>query len=151
MFKAVRKCAIRSYAKKLGPKLRERYGREKKYTPAQVKRTIEEGGYSIDYLCYALAMYCDYPAFTDYHHTTGESCDYGAMRAEIADRFFHGDASFDASDVIDGGSGWSHDADHTSSHDSGGAHGHDHAPSHDAGAECGGDFGGGGDGGGGGE
>jgi hypothetical protein len=124
MLQSIRKWfAIRSYAKSLGPKLRERYGTEKKYTPAQVKRTIKEGSYNVDYMCYALCMYCDYPSFTEYHRSTGEPCDYNAMRSEIADRFFHGDTSFDASDVVDGGSGWDSAesaGDHGSWGDSGG-------------------------------
>ena len=91
MFEGVRKWfAVRGYAKGLGPKLKERYGEQKQYTPAQVKRTAEEGGYSADYLCFALCMYCGPAEFADYHRTTGEACDYDAMRSEVADRFFSG-------------------------------------------------------------
>lgn len=97
--------ALRSYVKSLGKKLRERYGSAKKYTLTQVKATIEECGYSVDWMCYALCMYCDYADFMDYHRAMGEPCDYLAMRIEVADRFFQGDASFDVSDVIDVGSG----------------------------------------------
>ena len=52
MLKTVRKwLALRSYAKGLGADLRKRYGKQKKYTSAQVKRTAEVGGYNLDYLC----------------------------------------------------------------------------------------------------
>ena len=97
---------LRSYAKRLGPKLRMRYGEQDKYMPAQVERTMAIGGCSSEYVCYALCMYCDHDDFIESYRLSGKSCDYHAIRREIADRFFHGDASFDASDVIDCGSGW---------------------------------------------
>ena len=40
--------AIRRYVKRLGPELRQRYGRAKRYTPAQVKNTMERRGYSTE-------------------------------------------------------------------------------------------------------
>jgi hypothetical protein len=124
MFEGIRRwVAVRSYAKSLGPKLKERYGENKHYTPAQVKRTAEECGYNTDYLCMALCMYCTYPDFTAYHQSVGETCDYNAMRVEVADRFFGGDASFDAVDVIHGGSGW--DAVDAPGHHDGGVSGGD--------------------------
>ena len=107
MFEGIKKWfAVRSYAKSLGPKLQERYGKQQHYTPAQVQRTAQEGGYNQDFLCYALCMYCTMPDFTAYHEQNGEVCDYNAMRSEVGGRFFNGNTSFDASDVIDGGAGW---------------------------------------------
>jgi len=83
VFQSVRKwLAICSYRKRLGRKLIERYGRARSYTPAQVKRTIQQGGFSVDYTCYALSMYCDRAAFDAYHVGIGETCDYDAMRHE---------------------------------------------------------------------
>jgi len=121
MLQAIRKwLAIRSYARRLGPRLRKRYGRRKTYTPAQVKRTAEDGRYDLLYLCYALCMYCDGASFAEYHRTTGESCDYNTMRAEIPDRYHDGDASFDASDVIEHGDGGDDSSD-AGGGDSGGA------------------------------
>ena len=93
--------AIRRYVKGLGPELRKRYGRANQYTPAVVKRTVEERGYNQNCLCYALAIYCSRQDFDAYHRATGEACDYDAMRGEVADRFFGGSPSFDALDVID--------------------------------------------------
>ena len=40
------------------------------------------------------------------HRGVGESCDYAAMRREVATRFLAGARSFDAADVIDCGIGW---------------------------------------------
>jgi hypothetical protein len=107
MLSRVRKwLAIRSYAKRLGADLRKRYGKRKNYTSGQVKRTAELGGYNLDYLCYALCMYCSLGEFSDYHRATGEACDYAAMRSEVADRFFGGNASFNATDVVESAAGW---------------------------------------------
>ena len=108
MLRGARKwIAIRRYVRGLGPELRRRYGRAKRYTPAQVKRTIEQRGYSAEWMCYALCMYCDRRDFDAYHRAAGESCDYTAMRAEVAARFLEGARSFDAADVIECGIGWS--------------------------------------------
>ncbi len=77
MLDSVRKwLAVRSYAKGLGAELKKRYGKQKHYTAAQVKRTAEQGRYNIDYLCYALCMYCSPGEFADYHRVTGEDCGY---------------------------------------------------------------------------
>jgi hypothetical protein len=108
MLRSARKwIAIRRYVKGLGPELRRRYGRAKRYTAAQVKRTIEQRGYSTEWSCYALCMYCGRREFEAYHRAAGESCDYNAMRGDVAARFLEGARSFDAADVIDWGIGWS--------------------------------------------
>jgi len=88
MFTALRRAirkrlAIRAYARRLGPKLRERYGRARRYTPAQVKRTVEVCGFNSDYLCLALCMYCDRAEFDAYHTALGETCDYDSMWHDI--------------------------------------------------------------------
>jgi hypothetical protein len=109
-----RRLAIRSYAKRLGGQLRKRYGRRKVYTPAQVRRTAEQGGFNLTYLCYAYCIYCDRAAFVDHHRATGEACDFDVMRSEVAGRFFDGDPSFDASDVNERGDGAEFGGDHSS-------------------------------------
>jgi len=97
MFKLFRKRrAMRAYRRQLGVKLRKRYGREKHYTPEQVRTTAISSNLGVDYLCFALAMYCDRDAFDAYHLAEGEACDYDAMRADIGNTYFGGDASFDA-------------------------------------------------------
>ena len=101
MLQRIRKwVAIRSYVKGLGPKLQEAYGRQAKYSPTQVIQTIRDGGFSPDFSCFALSLFCDRHSFDDYHQFFGRACDYDAMRTELAGRFFDGDASFAAVDVI---------------------------------------------------
>jgi hypothetical protein len=45
-------------------------------------------------------MFSDRDAFNQFHHEIGEHCDYDIMRAEIADRHFHGNSGFTISDVL---------------------------------------------------
>jgi hypothetical protein len=96
--------AVQKYVKHVGPELRNRYGKQPKYTPAQVKQTVNASGYSSQDDCYALAMYCSEDDFVDYHRSIGESCDYNSMRSEISDAFgfiFPSGTTFDAAEVID--------------------------------------------------
>jgi hypothetical protein len=51
---------IRTYAKRVGKLLRDRYGQQEQYTPAQVKKILRERRYHTPYDCYALAMYCSH-------------------------------------------------------------------------------------------
>jgi len=91
--------SIKSYIKKLPSLLAKDYGNSKTYTPKQVKRTIERSGLSVGDACYGIAMFSSREAFDQYHHEIGESCDYDAMRSEIAEQHFHGNAAFEVSDI----------------------------------------------------
>jgi uncharacterized membrane protein YgcG len=96
--------AVQKYVKHVGPELRKRYGKQSRYTPAQVKQTVNASGYSSRDDCYAFALYCSEDDFVDYHRSLGESCDYNSMRSEISDSFgfiFPSGSTFDAAEVID--------------------------------------------------
>jgi uncharacterized membrane protein YgcG len=96
--------SVQKYVKHVGPELRNRYGNQPKYTPAQVKQTVRASGYSSQDDCYAFALYCSEDDFRDYHRSIGESCDYNSMRSEISDSFgfiFPSGTTFDAAEVID--------------------------------------------------
>jgi hypothetical protein len=97
--------AIGGYRRKLPKLLAAAYGRSKSYTPAQVKRTIERAGLNSDYSCYGMAMFCRETDFNTYHQTAGETCDFAAMRGEIAAVHFQGNADFTAADVAPHGAG----------------------------------------------
>lgn len=137
--------AMRRYRRRLGVQLRRRYGRERYYTPEQVKTTAVASSLGVDHLCFALAMYCDRASFDAYHQAQGEVCDYDAMRADIGASYFGGDTTFDASsfDALDASYG-------TSDGHDGGHHGGHFDAGYDGGGFDGGGFdGGGGDAGGG--
>lgn len=110
--------AVRNYVKHVGPELRKRYGKQRKYTPTQVKQTIYASGYSSDVDCYAFAMFCDRDDFVEYHRTIGESCDYNSMRSEISEScgfIFPSGTTFDAAEVIDSSDRISNTEDSTTS------------------------------------
>ncbi|MBV7263457.1 hypothetical protein KCG43_15750 [Photobacterium sp. WH24] len=116
--------AIKSYIKKLPSMLKRDYRKSKRYTPKQVKSTIERGGLSVVYACYGIAMFSNRKDFDQFHQEIGENCDYDAMRCEIGDIYFNGSSDFSVSDIT------------SASSDSGGGI--------DAGGFSGGDSGGGG-------
>jgi hypothetical protein len=123
--------AIRGYVRKLPRMLRADYGFSHNYTPHQVRATIDRNGLNQYYSCYAISMFSDRTDFAQYHESTGETCDYDMMRAEVATSHFHGDVSFTVSDIMhaipdpvhDAGGGWHGGADgHGGQGDSGGGH-----------------------------
>lgn len=98
-----KKRRIRRYARKLPPELKKLYGKKPYYSKGQVdgalarqrlkRRNNDSGSSSISDYCYAYAMYCSPDEFRHIHDEAGESCDYNAMRGEIADTCF-GNSSF---------------------------------------------------------
>ena len=123
--------AIRLYAQRLSRLLQAKYGKQETYTPAQVKTTMKEWGYSLDYLCYGLAMYCDSIDFNDYHRSVGESCNYEAMRGEISNCLFSTEATtFSTSSLVESNFDFGFNANHQH-HDSSGsaADGHHYSDS----------------------
>jgi hypothetical protein len=128
--------AIRSYARRLPRLLAKDYGHSERYTPQQVRRTIERSGMNMDFSCYGIAMFSGREDFNQFHQSSGENCDYDIMRGEIAATHFNGNSDFTIADM----SNAFHDS---GSHMSDGGH-------HGGGGDSGGsDSGGGGDGGGG--
>ena len=116
--------AIKSYAKKLPELLAKDYGRSAHYRPLQIKRTIERAGLDPIYACYAIAMFSGREDFIRFHNEIGETCDFDAMRAEVAHSYFSGDVNFDVSDIVNLYSENGSEASHPGSHDSGSGHGH---------------------------
>jgi len=97
MFERLQKWfVIRSYARKLRTKLRERYGVAGKYSPNQVALTVDKYGFNKEWIRYAPCMFCDYPDLAKYDAAVVS--DYAAIRSEMAKRFFGGNASFTAAD-----------------------------------------------------
>ena len=121
--------AIRAYTRRLPRLLSKDYGYSQSYTPKQVRRTVERSGLDIEYSCYAVAMFSERDDFNQFHHELGEICDYDAMRAEVADRHFHGNAAFDVSDVFAISSETAGGPDHSGAHDVGSG---DHSSGHNS-------------------
>lgn len=105
MFATIRKRrAINSFIRKVGPSLERLYGRKRHYSPDEVRLAGRDVGAPIDFLCYAYCIYCTRADFDCHHQQTGEQCVYDSMRAEVADRHFGGDTSFDVCTVMEAGS-----------------------------------------------
>jgi hypothetical protein len=51
---ARKQVAVQKYVKDVGPELRKRYGKQRRYTPAQVKETVNASGNSSRDDCYLL-------------------------------------------------------------------------------------------------
>ncbi len=67
IFERFRKwAAVRSYRANLGRLLVERYGRGRRYTPAQVLLTIKLHGFNERYAPYACAMFCSKRAYVEF-------------------------------------------------------------------------------------
>lgn len=145
MFRWLRKRrAIRAYRRELGPQLRERYGSKRHYSREEVFGTVRARGFSEEFDCFALAMYCEQGEFDAYHQEAGLACEYGEMRAAAGCAAFDGAPMFDMS--TDHGHATSHDHGHATSHDHGSWHDVFHGGGHDGGGgghDGGGDFGGG--------
>lgn len=87
-----KKRAIKSYINQLGKDLANRYGQSKEYTSGQVERTVNDCGYNWRHICYAHALHTSHKQFEKWHEERGEFCDYFAMREEIANDYFSGNA-----------------------------------------------------------
>jgi hypothetical protein len=116
--------AIKSYVRKLPGLLVKDYGRLAHYQPLQVRRTIERAGLDTTYACYAIAMFSLREDFAQFHMDAGENCDFDAMRGEVAQDHFRGDAGFTVEDVGNVFGEHSSAATHGGSHDAGDGHGH---------------------------
>ena len=116
--------AIKSYAKRLPELLAKDYGRSTHYRPLQIKRTIERAGLDPTYSCYAIAMFSGREDFIQFHNEIGETCDFNAMRAEVAHSHFSGDVNFEVSGIANLYSEHGSEAAHPGSHDSDSGHGH---------------------------
>lgn len=121
--------AISAYTRKLPRVLSKHYGYAQSYTPHQVRRAVETAGLSSGFSCYAVAIFSSRETFDQFHRDLGETCNYDAMRAYIADMYFQGDAGFSVPDVfaVSSGSaeGLAHNGGHEVAHGGhSGGHGH---------------------------
>jgi len=117
--------AVKSYIRKLPRQLAKDYGKSRTYSPQQVRKSIERSKLSVADACYGIAMFSGREAFDIYHRETGETCNFDAMRSEIAEKFFDGNCDFEVSDISSVSSDFGDTAgtDSGASHDSGGGNG----------------------------
>ncbi|PCK00585.1 MAG: hypothetical protein COA45_02075 [Zetaproteobacteria bacterium] len=71
------------FGKEIGEILVKNHGQKKFYSPAQVKKASSQSKYDVDWYCWAMCLYTSPDDFNTYHQSTGEVCDYAAMRFEM--------------------------------------------------------------------
>ncbi len=93
-------CAIRSYAKHLGPELARRWGVQRYFTLEQVTQAAQKGGFSTDFIAYAHALFCSRSEFDAHYGPLRVACTYNGLRSIAARRYFRGITDFDAASII---------------------------------------------------
>lgn len=81
-------CALTSadkrlVARRVGRDLIKHYGKKRCYTIPEVRKAAQRQELSIDWYCWAYALYTDPVAFDAYHRQIGESCEYVAMHQSM--------------------------------------------------------------------
>jgi hypothetical protein len=96
----MRRRSIKLYAKRLSPLLRKRYGYRRQYSGGQIRHAVTGAGMPTAHICFAYAMFMSQKEFDALHKELGETCDYQAMRQEIAELHFSGDSTFSVPDLM---------------------------------------------------
>ena len=76
-----RKRALRSFVRRLGVRLAERYGAEPHYSVGRVRATIEASGLDLGYLEYACAMYSSKADYVQWKERLAEEAEAQALDA----------------------------------------------------------------------
>jgi hypothetical protein len=82
-------CAIqpedrRKQVQRVGNDLIKNYGKKKFYTVQEVKNANRRQAVNYDVACWSHAFFNSHPDFDQYHAKIGETCDYTAMKSEMA-------------------------------------------------------------------
>ncbi|WP_223669575.1 DUF6559 family protein [Kangiella shandongensis] len=96
------KRAIRRFILRLPTLLTKDYGKRKHYTPKQIKATLDRHSLRSTHVLYAYAIFAHHDSF--YQHLTDSELDtsvnnYDMMREKVAEQYFNGDTTFDASSL----------------------------------------------------
>ncbi|HEX4264703.1 MAG TPA: DUF6559 family protein [Verrucomicrobiae bacterium] len=101
MFRLIkRRIAIRSYVFKLSQKLSPRFGKKSHYSIEEVTETARDADFSMAYIAYAHAIFCNRTDFEAYYEQLRVRCTYDDLRATVSRRYFKGIRDFDAASVI---------------------------------------------------
>lgn len=81
-------CALSSadkrlVARRVGRDLITNYGKKRSYTIPEVRKAAQRQEISIDWHCWAYALYTDRATFDEYHRQLGESCEYQTMHQSM--------------------------------------------------------------------
>lgn len=73
----------RAFGRAVGNDLLKHHGKQKYYTPQQVKASCDRLGYPVDWHCWAMSLFTSPEAFAIYHEALGEVCDRVVMRSDM--------------------------------------------------------------------
>src|SRR4051812_7105786 len=93
--------AIKTYFMKLSLELFSRFGKKHYYSTEEVSHTAEAGGFKIDCVVFAHALFCDRKDFRRCYKRTPFRDQYEKLRGEVSNRYFGGVRDFDAANIID--------------------------------------------------
>lgn len=73
----------RVVARRVGRDLIKHHGKKRCYTMQEVRNAAQRQELSVEWHCWAYALYTDRLTFDAYHREIGESCDYVAMHQNM--------------------------------------------------------------------
>jgi hypothetical protein len=91
---------VGSSLSQLAPELVRRWGKQPRYSVAQVTQAAEAAGLAADVSVYAHAIYCSQTDFDAHYGARSEACDYAGIRAVITNRSRPGDSGTDLAALL---------------------------------------------------
>ncbi len=75
----------KEYVTDIGKILVKYYGKKKYYKPEEVKNAHRKSRWydGLDFSCWGMSTFSSHSDFDNYHHQTGEVCDYVDMKTEM--------------------------------------------------------------------
>lgn len=95
-----RNAAIEDYVWGLSQELSDRFGLKTFYTVEEVSKTAQIGGYRMEFVAYAHAIFGSHSDFDEEYRFRKEKLVYYALRDVVARRYFAGLREFDAASVV---------------------------------------------------
>jgi hypothetical protein len=92
--------AIRSYVRRLSNDLARRFGKRRYYTIHQVSLGVQRGKFSVEFVFYAHAVFCQLEDFEKFYPDAELSKSYGKLRQVISRRYLSREFDFDADTII---------------------------------------------------
>ena len=96
-----KRTTLKSYARQLPLFLKKRYGKHKRYSAEEVRRSIQKAGFDNSFIEYAYAIFMSRTEFEGLKQKNQDIEDYDTLRKKIAKSFFSGNTFFTIHDVLE--------------------------------------------------
>ena len=101
MFNWIKKrTTLKLYVRRLPLFLKQKYGKHKRYSEEEIRKSIQHAGFDNSFIEYAYAMFMSRTEFEGLKHRNKDLEDYDTLRKKIAKSFFSGNTSFTIHDVL---------------------------------------------------